>query len=88
MLESFFKQCCRPKANNFIKKEILTQVFSCEYCKNFMNTYFEEHLRTAASAGVLLEFCNDTYTYEQKQLYILKYKKIVVLVTVEIQGLH
>ena len=25
------------------------QVFSCEYCKIFKNTYFEEHLLTAAS---------------------------------------
>ena len=25
------------------------QVFSCEYCENFNNTYFEEHLRTAPS---------------------------------------
>ena len=31
------------------KKEIPTQVFSCEYCETFKNTYFEEHLRTAAS---------------------------------------
>ena len=27
-----------------------TQVFSCKYCEIFKNTYFEEHLRTAASA--------------------------------------
>ena len=26
-----------------------TQVFSCEYCENFMNSYFEERLPTAAS---------------------------------------
>ena len=25
------------------------QVFSSEYCKTFKNTYFEKHLRTAAS---------------------------------------
>ena len=25
-------------------------VFFCEYCDTFKNTYFEEHLRTAASA--------------------------------------
>ena len=24
-------------------------MFSCEYCVTFKNTYFEEHLRTAAS---------------------------------------
>ena len=32
-----------------LSKETPTQVFSCGYCKVFKNTYFEEHLRTAAS---------------------------------------
>ena len=32
-----------------ILKRDSTQVFSCEYCKIFKNTYFEEHLGTAAS---------------------------------------
>ena len=41
MLESF---------SNFIKKrQTPTQVFSCEYCEIFKNTYSEEHLRTVAS---------------------------------------
>ena len=34
----------RRKIYKFIKKETPTQVFSCEICKNFKNTYFEEHL--------------------------------------------
>ena len=34
---------------SFQQKEIATQVFSCEYCKIFKKTYFEEHLRTATS---------------------------------------
>ena len=34
---------------NFIKKETLAQVFSGEFCQVFKNTYFKEHLRTAAS---------------------------------------
>ena len=33
-----------------ILKESLTQVFSCEYYKIFKNTYFDENLRTTASA--------------------------------------
>ena len=38
--------------HNFIKKKLQpnflapTQVFTCEMCKIFKNTYFEEHLRT------------------------------------------
>ena len=31
-----------------------TQVFSCEYCEIFKNTYLEEHLRSAASTGPCL----------------------------------
>ena len=31
-------------------KETPTQVFSGEICEMFYNTYFEEHLRTTASA--------------------------------------
>ena len=39
----------RPKACNFIKKEILAHVFSCEFCEISKNTFFTEHLWTAAS---------------------------------------
>ena len=30
-------------------EDTLTQMFSCEYCNFFKNTYFEEDLRTPAS---------------------------------------
>ena len=30
-------------------KQRLAQVFSCEYCKIFKNTYFEEQLRATVS---------------------------------------
>ena len=41
----------RPRWSLFlIKFQIFRQVFSCEYCEIFKNTYFEEHLRTTASA--------------------------------------
>ena len=36
-------------ACNFIKKEILAQVFSCEFCEIFKNTFLTER-RMAASA--------------------------------------
>ena len=36
-------------ACNFIKKEYLTQLFSCEFCEISKNTFFTEHLRTTAS---------------------------------------
>ena len=33
----------------FIKKETLAQVFSCEFCEIFKNTFPTEHLQTATS---------------------------------------
>ena len=35
-------------ACNFIKKETLAQVFSCEFCE-ILNTFFTEHLWTTGS---------------------------------------
>ena len=46
VLESFF--------NKVTDLQTPTQVFSCEYCEIFKNTYFEEHLQTTASASVFL----------------------------------
>ena len=38
-------------ACDFIKEEILAQVFSCEFCEVFLqNTFFTEHLRATASS--------------------------------------
>ena len=39
----------------FIKKETPKQVFSSEFCKNFKNIYFVEHMKTAASVCSILE---------------------------------
>ena len=30
---------------SFIKKETIAQMFSCEFCEIFKNTFFTEHLR-------------------------------------------
>ena len=38
------------------QKETPTQVLSCEVCKTFKDTYFEEYLQTTTSGGVLLFF--------------------------------
>ena len=40
------KHLCRPEASDFIKKETLAQVFSCEI---FKNIFFTEHPWTTAS---------------------------------------
>ena len=33
----------QKEACNFIKNEILAQVFSCEFCEIFKNTFLTEH---------------------------------------------
>ena len=39
MLESFFNTAAGLKVSNFIEKETQTQLFSCEYCKIFKNSF-------------------------------------------------
>ena len=39
----------RPEACNFIQKEILAQVFSCEFSEISKNIFFTEHLWTTAA---------------------------------------
>ena len=43
------------EACNFIKKETLAQVLSCEFCEIFKNTFFTEHLW--ATASKILQWC-------------------------------
>ena len=38
------EQTCWPQACNFIEKETLAQVFSCEFWEISKNTFFTEHL--------------------------------------------
>ena len=45
--EVFYEK--RPEACNFIKKETMAQIFSCEFCKISKTTFFTEHLWTTAS---------------------------------------
>ena len=41
---------------NFIKKETLTQMFSCEFCEISKNTFFTEHLWVTASRSIYDQF--------------------------------
>ena len=45
-----------PQACNFIKKESLAQVFSCEFFEIFKSTFFTEHLRATASGYLRISF--------------------------------
>ena len=45
---------------NFIKKETLTQVFSCEFCEILKNTFLIEHLPTTASISYIFDLVLNT----------------------------
>ena len=47
---------------NFIKKEALTQVFFCEFCKISNNTFVTGHLWTTASI-VFNDCCTISHSY-------------------------
>ena len=61
MLESLINKVAALKACNFIKKRLQHSFFFYKYCKIFKNTYFDEHLQTAASviltAALYIECC-------------------------------
>ena len=54
----FLRKLFVQNTGNFIKKEPLTQVFSCEFCEISKNTFFTEHLWTTASAGISVYWQN------------------------------
>ena len=55
--ESCFQNFCDIPRNTHVteslydNKETPTQVFFCQYCDIFKNTYFEKHLRTTVSVN-------------------------------------
>ena len=51
---------------NFIKKETLVKVFSCEFCKIFKNIFFKEHFWSTASV-----LCYGKYPFRNKHIVIL-----------------
>ena len=44
LCQSLLSVKLQAQACNFIKKETLAQVFSCEFCESFQNTFFMKHL--------------------------------------------
>ena len=49
MFQSLFFNKVAGASCNFIKKEILVQVFASEFCKIFKNIFLTEHLWTTTS---------------------------------------
>ena len=52
-----------PQACNFIKKETLAQMFSCEFCGISKNTFFSEHLWETASLYLTKTFMKDIQAF-------------------------
>ena len=48
------------QACNFIKKETLAQVFSCEFAKFLKNSFFTEHVWATASGNKHPQFSTET----------------------------
>ena len=53
MCQSLFINTFQDKACNFIKKETLALVFSCEFCGIFRNNFFTKYFRETASVNRL-----------------------------------
>ena len=58
-------------AYNFIEKETLAQLFSCEFCEIFKNSFFTELLWATASADILQNSCELLLLLETKSFYRL-----------------
>ena len=69
-------QSYRPEVCKCIKKDNLAQVFSCEFCEIFKNTFFTEYLRTTASdfTGKPTDFATETINVKS---FCLKLQKIL-----------
>ena len=51
---------------------MLESLFNSEYCKHFKNTYFEEHLQTAASENVFIKLRKKNYLFIRSFNFTLK----------------
>ena len=67
----------QPEACNFIKKETLAQVFSCEICKIFKNNFFDRIPKVAASDSkssiihlMYNQHCDNTTPLPNKDFFI------------------
>ena len=63
----------QAEACNFIKKETLAQLFSCDFCEVSKNAFFKEHLWATASAETLL------YLVIINSILFLSYEHLIIL---------
>ena len=70
---------------NFIKKETLAQVFSCEFCEISKNTFYTEHLRATAFgesnnnlfSELLLHFHGESTVYAKLILHFYGFSNTI-----------
>ena len=81
--EVFFKERCSQKSCcNFIEKETLAQVFSCEFCEISKNAFLTEHLQTAASVNIPKEMYSCRLTNGGGTVQFINFTVRVVLINV------
>ena len=69
------RQSLRLQPCNFIKKEALAQVFSCEFYKISKNTFFTENIETTAYVKLRTK-CYSSHA----QMLLLGHQRIVALI--------
>ena len=70
--ESLFLIKLQAAGCNFIEKETLAQVFSCEFCEISKNTFFAEHFRATTAAMIQSVYvCNFAFCDFNKGFFIL-----------------
>ena len=78
----FFHKIAGLKACNFIKKETMTQAFSCEFCKISKNTFFTEYLFFCLSVSCWI-FSFICYSYlecwEFYQIFFSNFNKLATI---------
>ena len=66
----FLKISQNSQENSFIKNETLAQMFSCQFCDIFRNTFFTEHLQGVASALFWVEMKMSTRQFLEFRLCV------------------
>ena len=69
------KHKCQSQACNFIKKENLARVFSCEFCEIFKNTLFHRTPLVAASGTSTTIWCKLVAFTVYTITFLLNYKE-------------
>ena len=75
LCQSLFFNKVAGAACNFIKKETLSQVLSCEFCAISKNTFFTEHVWATASDHRLLL----NYTIEENNYSSQEYESTILV---------